>query len=91
MGARQHKREAVAKQPKLIPLNDREFRGCQLMKKQKLNQKTYSQGDRVDSRKDRWERAVGGVASRIRRLLPPRGPLVRDPDCCEEEMNERSQ
>ena len=40
--ARQHKREAVVKQPKLIPLNDREYRGCQLMKKQKLNQKTYT-------------------------------------------------
>ncbi len=39
--ARQHKREAVAKQPKLILLNDREYRGCQLMKKQKLSQKTY--------------------------------------------------
>ena len=38
---RQHKREAVAKQPKLIPLNDREFCGSQLMKKQKPNQKTY--------------------------------------------------
>ncbi len=51
----------------------------------------YSQGDRVDSRKDRWERAVGGAANGIRRLLHPRGPLGRDPDCCEEEMNDRSQ
>ncbi len=51
----------------------------------------YSQGDRVDSRKDRWERAVGGAASGIRRLLLPRGPLSRDPECCEEETNDRSQ
>ncbi len=51
----------------------------------------YSQGDRVDSRKDRWERGVGGAASGIRRLLPPRGPLGRDPDCREEETQERSQ
>ncbi len=39
---RQHKREAAAKRLKLIPLNGREFRGCQQMKKQKLNQKTYT-------------------------------------------------
>ena len=39
---RQHKREAAVRQPRLIPLNDREFRGCQRMKKQKLNQKTYT-------------------------------------------------
>ena len=41
----------------------------------------YSQGDRVDSRKDRWERAVGGAVSGTRRLIPLRGPLGRDPDC----------
>ncbi len=29
--------------------------------------------------------------SGIRRLISPRGPLVRDPDCCEEETNDRSQ
>ncbi len=29
--------------------------------------------------------------SGIRRLLPPRGPYGRDPDCCEEETNDRSQ
>ncbi len=28
--------------------------------------------------------------SGARRLLPPRGPLGRDPDCCEEETNDRS-
>ncbi len=31
----------------------------------------YSQGDRIDSWKDRWERAVGGAVSGIGRLLPP--------------------
>ncbi len=51
----------------------------------------YSQGDQIDSRKDRWEPAVGGAASGIRCLLPPRGPLGRGPECCEEETNERSQ
>ena len=51
----------------------------------------YSQGDRADSHKDRWERAVGGAVSGTQRLVPPRGPLGRDPDCCEEEMNDRSQ
>ncbi len=50
----------------------------------------YSQGDRVDSCKDRWEKAVGGIVSETRRLIPPQGPLVRDPDCCEEEPNDRS-
>ena len=51
----------------------------------------YSQGDRVDSRKDRWERAVGAAVSGTRRLVLLRGPLGRDLDCCEEEMNDRSQ
>ncbi len=51
----------------------------------------YSQGDRVDSRKDRWERAVGGAVSGTRRLVPPRGPLGQDVECCEEEMNDQSQ
>ncbi len=51
----------------------------------------YSQGDRVDLRKDRWERAVGGAVSGTRRLVPPRGPLGRNLDCYEEEMNDRSQ
>ncbi len=51
----------------------------------------YSQEDHVDSGKDRWERAVGGAVSGTRHLVPPRGPLGRESDCCEEEMNERSQ
>ncbi len=34
---------------------------------------------------------MGGAASGIRRLLPLRGPLSRDPECCEEEPNDRSQ
>ena len=38
---RQRGREAVARQPRLIPLDDRECRGCQLMKKQRPSQKTY--------------------------------------------------
>ncbi len=45
----------------------------------------YSQGDRVDPRKDRWERAEGGAVSGTRRLVPPRDAMGRDPDCCEEE------
>ncbi len=48
----------------------------------------YSQGDRMDSHKDRWEKAVGGTVSGTRRLVPPWGPFVRDPDCCEEETND---
>ncbi len=51
----------------------------------------YSQGDQVDSRKDRWERAVGGAVSGTRHLIPPRGSLGRDPDYCEEEVIDRSQ
>ena len=51
----------------------------------------YSQGDRVDSRKDRWERAVAGAVSRNRSLLPPRGLLGQDIECYDEEMNDRSQ
>ena len=35
----------------------------------------YSQGNRVDSHKDRWERAVGGAVSGTQRLVPPRVPL----------------
>ncbi len=44
----------------------------------------YSQGDRLDPHKDRWERAVGGAVDRIRQLLPPQGPLARETDCCDE-------
>ncbi len=51
----------------------------------------YSHGNRIDSRKDRWELAAGGATSGIRRLLSPRGLLSRDPECYEEEMNDRSQ
>ncbi len=92
MEARQHKREAVVKQPKLIPLNDPRVPWLPTDEETESEpEDLYSQGDRVDSRKDRWERAVGGTASGIRRLLPPRGPLGRDPDCCEEETNDRSQ
>ncbi len=40
-GSETTQQEAVTKQPKLIPLKDREFRGSQLMKKHKLNRKTY--------------------------------------------------
>ncbi len=29
--------------------------------------------------------------SGTRRLVPPRGALGRDPDCCEEELNDHSQ
>ena len=36
----------------------------------------YSLGDQVDSRKDRWERAVGGAASGTWHLVPPRGLLA---------------
>ncbi len=51
----------------------------------------YSQGDRIDSRKDRLEGVVGRPVSGTRSLLPPRGPLSRDIECCDEETNDRSQ
>ncbi len=44
----------------------------------------YSQGDRPDPHKDRWERAVGGVVVGIRHLVSPPGTLVGEIDCCEE-------
>ncbi len=91
MDARQHKREAVARQPRLIPLNDQECCGCQLMKKQRPIQKTYIPREIEYSRKYRWERPVGGAVSGIRRLLPPGGPLGRDPNCREDETQEQSQ
>ncbi len=36
----------------------------------------YSQGDRMDPHKDRWEKAVGGAVSGTQHLIPPRGLLV---------------
>ncbi len=44
-------------------------------KETKTEPDLYSQGDRLDSSKDRWERAVGGAVSGTRRLVPPRGPM----------------
>ncbi len=51
----------------------------------------YSQGDRLDPNKDRWEKTMGGAVGGTRHLIPPRGHLLRDPDCREEETNNRSQ
>ena len=44
----------------------------------------YLQGDRLETHKDQWERAVGRAVGGIRQLIPPRGPLARDTDCCDE-------
>ncbi len=44
----------------------------------------YSQGDQLDPHKDHWQRAVGGAVSGIRKLIPPRGLLSRETDCCDE-------
>ncbi len=50
----------------------------------------YSQRDRLDPHKDPWEKAVGGAVSGTRQIIPPWGPLVREPDCCEEGANNQS-
>ena len=50
----------------------------------------YSQGDRLDPRKERWEKAVGGAVSGTQHIIPPRGSLAREPDYREEGMNGRS-
>ena len=44
----------------------------------------YSQGDRLDPNKDQWEKAVGGAVCGACQVIPPRGPLVRETDCCDE-------
>ncbi len=50
----------------------------------------YSQGDRLDPHKDRWEKAVGGAVSGTPQIILPWGPLVREPDCCDEGAVDRS-
>ncbi len=41
----------------------------------------YSQGDRLDPHKYRLKKAVGEAVSGTRQIIPPRGPLVRQPNC----------
>ncbi len=46
----------------------------------------YSQGDRPDPLKARWEQAVGGAVCGIRHLTPSHVILTKEAQCCEERM-----